>query len=131
MNTAEQNAQYIVRLRTYLAHLPSSLPESSNPQTDFRHFAPKAGVLPGDKAVADALQEIKLHFIAENYTFRERGAGMQAFADVLERYLAQYPTSLSLQKWLYTAVFVAQNTYRSFNVPQVRYFSFISSHLMN
>ena len=123
MSTAEQNAQYIIRLRTYLAHLPSSLPESSNPQTDFRHFAPKAGVLPGDKAVADALQEMMPLFIAENHTFRERGAGIRAFADVLERYLAQFPTSLSLQQWLYAALLVAQNTYRSFNVPQVRHYS--------
>ncbi|KZV70312.1 hypothetical protein PENSPDRAFT_445765 [Peniophora sp. CONT] len=116
MEINEMANKNIHQLKLYLAQLPSSLPVPSNPHPDFRQFAPKAGVLPGDKAVQEALEAAMGPFNSSNFVIRERGPGIQALGDVLERYLAQYPLSLPLQQWLYMALLAAENTFRRYNI---------------
>ncbi|VDB93489.1 unnamed protein product [Peniophora sp. CBMAI 1063] len=113
MDVVENNKKNIRSLRIYLAHLPNTLPEPPAPQIDLRHFAPKVGVLPGDKAVDEALQEIFGISNNTGLTIRERGPGIQALADVLEQFLQYNPASLPLQRWLYGALLAASNVYRS------------------
>jgi hypothetical protein len=97
--------QDIQKLRHLLTQLPASLPFASSEGSiyDFENFAPSpewaADI--GEEGAVNRQLEVLLGSRAKGpIQFVERGPGVIALADVFEKYLAKYPSSLILAKWV-------------------------------
>lgn len=96
----------ISQLHIYLEHLPTSLP-SSDPLGSYArllNFTPDEDWLKdiGEEGAVNRELELALGRRDDNNTFpiQERGHCIEALANILEKYLAIYPNSVLLMKWL-------------------------------
>lgn len=111
--TTRQEAQ---KLRHYLRNLPDFLPVLASQKNDFHYFVPNEDWIT-DTSLEGAVNrglEIALGSRAQGVlSFKERGPGMEALADVLERYLMECPGSVLLKKWLSDAITAAETVFVS------------------
>jgi hypothetical protein len=105
------------KLRLYLSHLPATLPlQPANSVNNFQFFAPDPQWVDniGEEGAVNRGLEISLGSRAHGpIQFKERGPGIIAIADALERYLEKHPSSVILRKWLTDMIDSAVSSYRS------------------
>ncbi|EPQ56401.1 hypothetical protein GLOTRDRAFT_138137 [Gloeophyllum trabeum ATCC 11539] len=95
----------IPTLRKYLQSLPSAIPyrAAEDSQYKFHQFSPDAEWIKEeglDVAVNRELEAILGSRLPGYVEVKERGPGLEALADVLDRYLELSPQSFYLDKWL-------------------------------
>jgi hypothetical protein len=104
----------LIKLRHYLMHLPTSLPNTSNTYT-FQTFTwdpEKAEDFGGiDAAVNHALE---IAFCPQgrkrgSIVLKERGPGLVAVVDVLAMHIKNFPNSAVLQKWVFDLIDAAKS----------------------
>lgn len=108
------------QLRLYLQKLPNVLPVPTTPKYDLRGFAPDpewVGDIGEEGAVNRELEVIFGSRFHGPLTLDERGPGIEAMSDVLERYLQKYPESVLLGKWVADTTLAAVNAYKQHNAP--------------
>jgi hypothetical protein len=122
IRTEPTMSENIPRLRAYLTNLPESsgipYPESSS--YNFATFEPDQDWVEdvGLEGAVNRELEVRLGSRANGgLTFRERGPGLTAVVDVLEKYLNMFPASILLSKWVTDLVMAAQNIYRIMGIP--------------
>jgi hypothetical protein len=105
------------KLRLYLCYLPTTLPlQPSNSGNNFQFFAPDSEWVNdiGEEGAVNRQLEVVLGTRAKGVIqLKERGPGVIALADVLERYLDRNPGSVILKKWLTDMTDSAISAYQS------------------
>jgi hypothetical protein len=111
----------IETLRLYLTSLPDILPLPSVEKSayGFQIFAVDNEWVDdiGEEGAVNRELEVRLGSRANGpVELKERGMGIAALADVLDKYLTWNPTSVILQKWLSDMIISAQTVYESAQV---------------
>ena len=94
------------QLRIYLKNLPATLPtaDALGPYARLVNFTPDKNWLEdvGEEGAVNRELELALGRQDDNNTFpiQERGHSIEALANILEKYLAIYPSSVLLMNWL-------------------------------
>ena len=126
----------ISQLHIYLEHLPTSLPSSDllGSYAWLLNFTPDEDWLKdiGEKGAVNWELELALGCQDDNNTFpiQERGHCIKALANILEKYLAIYPNSVLLMKWLDAAHSSAKQCINGVVSPNVPVMSMISTHVI-
>ena len=95
----------IAQLRLYLNSLSNSIPvpKPGESQYDFQHFAPDPEWVEdiGEEHAVNRELEVRLGSRANGpVELKEKGPSISSLADILEKYLTQYPNSVLIRKWL-------------------------------
>jgi hypothetical protein len=96
-------AEQINTLRSYLLALPVSLPIALETSPyNFKNFNPDSDWIEdaGEEAAINRELEITLGSRANGLAFPERGPGVVALADVLEKFIQNFPNSVIPTLWL-------------------------------
>ena len=100
-----QLLEKLQRLQLYLVNLPHNLPvpSASTSKFDFRNFAPDDEWVEDAGEEAAVNRELEVQFGSRHMgpiMPKERSPGVVVVADVLKRYLQQFPRSAILEKWV-------------------------------
>jgi hypothetical protein len=96
-------AQKIDTLHSYLLALPVSLPISlETSRCNFNHFSPDPDWVEdsGEEAATNRELEVKLGSRVNGLVLPERGPGVVALANVLEKFIQNFPDSVIPTLWL-------------------------------
>ena len=127
----------ISQLRIYLEHLPTTLPTShaSDSYSRLLNFTLDETWLEaiGEEGAVNRELELALGGRDDNNTFliQERGHRIKALANILEKYLAIYPNSVLLTKWLDAAHTSAKQCINATVGPNMPVMSMISTHIVS
>ena len=113
------------QLHIYLKNLPATLPtaDALGPYAWLVNFTPDKNWLEdvGEEGAVNRELELALGRQDDNNTFpiQERGHSIEALANILEKYLAIYPSSVLLMNWLDAAHTSAKNCINAMVSPNV------------
>jgi hypothetical protein len=118
MSMHTQNSK-LQTLRLYLKHLPCTLPAPNIlPAFDFRTFEPDPEWVQSEGLEIAVNRALEVALGPRNgpsgtFQLNGHGPGVQALADVLEKYLRECPGSFFLSKWIEDACRSAEEVYTS------------------
>jgi hypothetical protein len=112
----------LAQLRLYLNNLAGSIPcpAPGCSQYHFETFAPDPEWVTdiGEEGAVNRELEVRLGSRAAGpVVLKERGPGITALPDTLERYLTKYPDSVLLRKWLEDLLVSAKASYKPQKEP--------------
>ena len=122
-------AEQINTLRSYLLALPVSLPIALETSPyNFNNFNPDPDWIEdaGEEAAINRELEITLGSRANGLALPERGLGVVALADVLEKFIQNFPNSVIPTLWLTDVTKAAETTITAAGLKRLKHSSICS-----